>query len=65
MGVYNFFENVARNRGVQVAVVPDHSAAVKWLAKSYTYDAAGNRLTKTAVEEASPNPVSVLSQYSG
>ena len=29
---------------------------------SYTYDAAGNRLTKTAVQEASPNPVSVLSQ---
>lgn len=32
-GVYNFFENVARNRGVQVAVVPNHGAAVKWLAK--------------------------------
>ena len=31
---------------------------------SYTYDAAGNRLTKTAVQQASPNPVSVLSQYS-
>jgi RHS repeat-associated protein len=31
---------------------------------SYTYDAAGNRLTKTAIQEASPNPVSVLSQYS-
>ena len=31
---------------------------------SYTYDAAGNRLTKTAVQEASPNPVSVLSNYS-
>ena len=31
---------------------------------SYTYDAAGNRLTMTAVQEASPNPVSVLSQYS-
>ena len=30
----------------------------------YPYDAAGNRLTKTAVQEASPNPVSVLSQYS-
>ncbi len=30
----------------------------------YTYDSAGNRLTKTAVQEASPNPVSVLSQYS-
>jgi YD repeat-containing protein len=30
----------------------------------YTYDAAGNRLTKTAVQEASPNPVSVSSQYS-
>ena len=31
---------------------------------SYTYDAAGNRLTKTAVQEATPNPVSVLSQFS-
>ena len=31
---------------------------------SYSYDAAGNRLTKTAVQEASPNPVSVLSQFS-
>ena len=31
---------------------------------SYTYDAAGNRLTKTTVQEASPNPVSVLSQFS-
>jgi YD repeat-containing protein len=30
---------------------------------SYTYDAAGNRLTKTAAQEASPNPVSALSQY--
>jgi YD repeat-containing protein len=30
----------------------------------YTYDAAGNRLTKTAVQEATPSPVSVLSQYS-
>jgi len=30
----------------------------------YTYDAAGNRLTKTAVQEASPNPVSVTSNYS-
>ena len=29
----------------------------------YTYDAAGNRTSKTAVQEASPNPVSVLSQY--
>jgi RHS repeat-associated protein len=31
---------------------------------AYTYDAAGNRLTKTAVEAGTPNPVSVLSQYS-
>ena len=31
---------------------------------AYTYDAAGNRLSKTAVQEASPSPVSVLSQYS-
>jgi RHS repeat-associated protein len=30
----------------------------------YTYDPAGNRLTKMAVQEANPNPVSVLSQYS-
>jgi len=30
----------------------------------YTYDAAGNRLTKAAVQEASPNPVSVTSNYS-
>ena len=30
----------------------------------YTYDAAGNRLTKTALQQADPNPVSVLSQYS-
>jgi RHS repeat-associated protein len=31
---------------------------------SYSYDAAGNRLSKTAVQESNPNPVSVLSQYS-
>ena len=31
---------------------------------SYTYDAAGNRLSKTAVQAGNPNPVSVLSQYS-
>jgi hypothetical protein len=31
VGVYNFFENVARNRGVQIAVVPNHDAAVQWL----------------------------------
>jgi RHS repeat-associated protein len=30
----------------------------------YTYDAAGNRTSKTAVQEASPNPVSVTSAYS-
>jgi len=30
----------------------------------YTYDAAGNRTSKTAVQEASPNPVSVTSNYS-
>jgi RHS repeat-associated protein len=30
----------------------------------YTYDAAGNRLTKTAVQQATPNPVSVTSNYS-
>jgi RHS repeat-associated protein len=31
---------------------------------SYTYDAAGNRTSKTAVQAGNPNPVSVLSQYS-
>lgn len=31
---------------------------------SYTYDNAGNRLTKTALQQADPDPVSVLSQYS-
>jgi RHS repeat-associated protein len=30
---------------------------------SYTYDAAGNRTSKTAVQQASPNPVSVTSNY--
>ena len=30
----------------------------------YTYDAAGNRTSKTAVQQASPNPVSVTSNYS-
>jgi RHS repeat-associated protein len=30
----------------------------------YTYDAAGNRTSKTAVQEANPNPVSVTSNYS-
>jgi uncharacterized protein RhaS with RHS repeats len=28
------------------------------------YDAAGNRLTKTAVQTGNPNPASVTSQYS-
>jgi len=32
VGVYHFFENVARNRGVQIAVVPNHGAAIEWLA---------------------------------
>ena len=31
--VYRFFENVARNRGVQVAVVSSQVAAREWLAK--------------------------------
>ena len=31
---------------------------------SYIYDAAGNRTSKTAVQESNGNPVSVLSQYS-
>jgi RHS repeat-associated protein len=30
----------------------------------YTYDAAGNRTSKTAVQQASPNPVSVTSNFS-
>jgi len=30
-GVYSFFENVACNRGVQVAVVSDYEAAMGWL----------------------------------
>ncbi len=30
----------------------------------YTYDAAGNRTSKTAVQQANPNPVSVTSNYS-
>jgi RHS repeat-associated protein len=31
---------------------------------SYTYDAAGNRTSKTAMQAGNPKPVSVLSQYS-
>ena len=30
-GLNKFFENVARNRGVQLAVVPDHARAIDWL----------------------------------
>ncbi len=30
-GLNRFFENVARNRGVQIAVVRDESAAMEWL----------------------------------
>jgi hypothetical protein len=30
-GLNNFFENVARNRGVQIAVVPNQGAAIEWL----------------------------------
>ncbi len=30
-GFSRFFENVGRNRGVQIAVVSDHVAAVDWL----------------------------------
>jgi len=30
-GLNKFFENVARNRGVQVAVVPNQGAAIAWL----------------------------------
>jgi len=32
VGIYNFFETVARNRGVQIAVVPNLGAAIEWLA---------------------------------
>jgi hypothetical protein len=32
VGIFNFFENVARNRGVQIAVVPNQEAAMEWLA---------------------------------
>ncbi len=30
-GFTRFFENVARNRGVQIAVVPNQGAAIEWL----------------------------------
>ena len=30
-GLDKFFENVGQNRGVQLAVVPNQAAAVKWL----------------------------------
>ena len=30
-GLNDFFEIVARNRGVQLAVVPNHQAAIEWL----------------------------------
>ena len=30
-GLTKFFENVARNRGVQIAVVPNQEAAMEWL----------------------------------
>lgn len=30
--LYSFFENVARNRGVQISVVPNQGAAMEWLA---------------------------------
>lgn len=29
--VYKFFENVARNRGAQIAIVPNQDAAMEWL----------------------------------
>ncbi len=32
MGIYEFFENVASNRGVPIAVVPNQAAAMEWLA---------------------------------
>jgi|SRR5271157_1122567 len=30
-GLNRFFENVARNRGVQIAVVPNQGAAIEWV----------------------------------
>jgi hypothetical protein len=32
--VYKFFENVARNRGAQIAIVPNQEAAREWLAST-------------------------------
>jgi hypothetical protein len=32
VGIFNFFESVARNRGVQIVVVPNQGAALEWLA---------------------------------
>lgn len=32
--IYKFFENVARNRGVLIAVVPDQAAGNRWLASA-------------------------------
>ena len=52
------YDNLSRLLGVL------HNGGALPGSASYTYDAAGNRLTKTAVQEASPAPVSVLSQYS-
>jgi MFS superfamily sulfate permease-like transporter len=31
VGAFNFFEDVARNRGAQLKVVPDQKAAIEWL----------------------------------
>jgi hypothetical protein len=32
VGIFNFFENVARNRGVQITIVPNQGSALEWLA---------------------------------
>ena len=58
VGTAYSYDTLSRLLGVQ------HNGGALPGSASYTYDAAGNRLTKTAVQEASPNPVSVLSQYS-
>lgn len=31
VGIYNFFEHVATNQGVQIAVVANQAAAIEWL----------------------------------
>jgi RHS repeat-associated protein len=60
-GTYTFgYDNIGRLVGTGT----QYSFLSSALNNSYTYDAAGNRITKTAVQQASPNPVSVTSNYS-